>query len=122
MWPRYHGWMSGISKPDLKKFRKNLETRRDDLQQVHDQSAEARAPVELDQTTQGRLSRMDALQVQAMALETDRRRELELQRIDQALKRIDEGEFGYCITCGDEIERKRLDHDPSVPICVGCAR
>lgn len=114
--------MSDLTKKELKAFRQKLEARRGELQTVHEQSAESRAPVELDQTTQGRLSRMDALQVQAMALETDRRRELEMTRIQQALIRLDEGEFGYCISCGEEIERKRLDHDASVPTCVGCAR
>lgn len=105
----------------LKTYRKLLEERRDALLDVHEKSAESRAPVELDQTTQGRLSRMDALQVQAMALETDRRRELEIQRINHALERIDAGEFGYCITCGEEIESKRLDYDASAPTCIGCA-
>lgn len=119
---RYHYWMAELTKKELQVFRKTLEERREELLKVHAASAGSRAPVELDQTTQGRLSRMDALQVQAMALETDRRRELEVQRIEQALKRIGDGEFGYCITCGDEIERKRLDHDASVPTCVGCAR
>lgn len=114
--------MSDLTKAELKRFRGALEARRDALAEVHERSAESRAPVELDQTTQGRLSRMDALQVQAMALETDRRRELELKRIASALERLDEGEYGYCITCGDEIERKRLDHDPATPTCIGCAR
>ncbi len=113
--------MAGLTKPQLKAFKKALETRRKELMKVHDATAEARAPVELDQTTQGRLSRMDALQVQAMALETDRRRELEIQRIDHALERIADGEFGYCITCGEEIDRKRLDYDAAIPTCIDCA-
>lgn len=113
--------MADLTAKKLKEFRKTLEARRDAIVEVHEKSADSRAPVELDQTTQGRLSRMDALQVQAMALETDRRRELELQRIEHALQRIDEGEFGYCITCGEEIESKRLEHDAAAPTCVGCA-
>ncbi len=70
----------------------------------------------------GRLSRMDALQEQAMQVETERRRHQELQRIEAALERIDEGEFGYCAVCGDEIELKRLEHDPTVPTCIACAK
>ncbi len=102
-------------------YRKLLEQRLAELEDDHALTQEDRAPVELDQTTQGRLSRMDALQVQAMALETDRRREMEIRKIDAALERLDDGEFGYCLSCGDEIGVKRLDNDPAVPSCISCA-
>lgn len=78
--------------------------------------------VELDQTTQGRLSRIDALQGQAMAQEVARRRETELRRIETALTRIDDGDYGYCVSCDEEIQPKRLAFDPSVPNCINCAR
>ncbi len=90
------------------------------LKLLSDSSADS-DPVELDQTRVGRLSRMDALQQQAMAKEMQRRRELESKKLDLALERLDEDEFGYCVQCGDRIEPRRLDLDPSVPICVGCA-
>ena len=78
-------------------------------------------PVELDQTRVGRLSRMDALQVQAMAQETERRRHNELSRIEAALTRLQDGDYGYCVSCDEEIPDKRLELDPSTAICVGCA-
>ncbi len=84
-------------------------------------TSEERAPVELDQQAVGRLSRMDALQVQAMALETSRRRGVELRRIAAALARIDEGEYGYCLECGEEIAVRRLELAPAAPLCIGCA-
>ena len=80
-----------------------------------------RRPVQLDQTRIGRLSRMDALQSQAMAVEVERRRELELTRIDAALERLKDGEYGYCITCGEPIALKRLELDPATPVCIECA-
>ncbi len=89
------------------------------LAQEHEHDSDV---VELDQTTQGRLSRMDALQGQAMAQEVARRRDAEIKRIDVALKRLEEGDFGYCVSCGEEIQVKRLDFDPSVPNCINCAR
>ena len=79
------------------------------------------APVELDQTRVGRLSRMDALQGQAMAQETERRRRNELSRIDAALIRLKDGDYGFCVTCDEEIPDKRLELDPSTAICVDCA-
>ncbi|MBW0145467.1 TraR/DksA family transcriptional regulator [Sphingomicrobium clamense] len=80
-----------------------------------------RATVELDQESVGRLSRMDALQVQAMAEAQARRRSAARNRIRAALKRLDDGDFGYCIECGDDIAAKRLEHDPSVTHCIKCA-
>jgi RNA polymerase-binding transcription factor len=80
-----------------------------------------RGPVQLDQQNAGRLTRMDAMQRQAMASETQRRRRLRRQRLEQALKRIDEGEFGYCAECGDAIPGRRLDIDPTFHLCVKCA-
>ena len=114
--------MNDLDKKALKAYKKALDKRLKELEAVQAQSAESREPVALDQTATGRLSRMDALQVQAMALETDRRRDLEITRVDTAMDRMKEGEFGYCVTCGDEVETKRLDNDPSTPTCIGCAR
>ncbi len=82
---------------------------------------ESTSAVELDQSKVGRLSRMDALQKQAMSQEVRRRRQMELVRIEAALERIKEDEFGYCITCGEEIEHARLDLNPSLPQCSICA-
>ena len=106
---------------DALEARSRLLARRAELDEEDRISAETRAPVTLQQDSVGRLSRMDAMQVQAMALAAQRRRAAERQRIDAALQRIDEGEWGYCLHCGEEIAERRLQHDPSVPRCVGCA-
>lgn len=98
-----------------------LLARQAELEEEDRISAEARAPVTLQQDSVGRLSRMDALQQQAMAQATAKRREAEQTRIRAALKRLDEGEWGYCLTCGEDIAEARLRYDPSVAQCVGCA-
>ena len=105
----------------IEEFRKELLSRLQELEESEKLTSEDHATVELDQATQGRLSRMDAMQVQAMALETKRRRDLGMLRIKAALKRIDEEEFGWCLSCGEEIALKRLQWDPSTPNCIGCA-
>ena len=84
-------------------------------------NADSRDTVELQQDSVGRLSRMDALQQQAMAQATERRRAAERVRIKAALQRIDDGEWGYCLSCGEEIAEARLRHDPSIPTCIKCA-
>ncbi|MEQ8965653.1 MAG: TraR/DksA C4-type zinc finger protein [Azospirillaceae bacterium] len=106
---------------DAEAMRRRLEQRRDDLLAVDAVGEDSRRPVELDPQVQGRLSRMDALQQQAMSQAQQRRRAAELERIETALARLAEGEFGYCVTCGEPIALKRLEHDPSVPTCIDCA-
>ena len=99
-----------------------LIARREELRHLVDSSAEARRTVELDQSRVGRLSRMDALQAQAMSVETDRRRKVELQQIEAALGRIEDGDYGYCLGCGEAIAPKRLALNPTAPVCIDCAR
>jgi len=84
-------------------------------------AAEDRKPVGLDQQSVGRLSRQDSLQVQAMAKAAEARRAGELKRIEAALARLAEGEYGYCAECGEAIEPRRLEIDPAAPRCAGCA-
>lgn len=80
------------------------------------------SPVALDQQSVGRLSRMDAMQRQAMSQEQERRRAREILRIDRALQRLEEGEYGVCQECGEDISQKRLSVDPAAHLCITCAR
>lgn len=114
--------MSGGPMIDASGCKARLEARRDKLLRLAAASAGDRRPVELDQARVGRLSRMDAMQSQAMSIETERRRQAELGRIEAALGRIAEDEFGYCLSCGEAIAPKRLELDPANPLCVDCAR
>ncbi len=113
--------MSPLSDATIKEFKEKLLLEKQELIHDGELSAGDRRAVELDQTSVGRLSRMDALQAQAMALETGRRRETELQRVELALGRIEGKEYGFCQSCDEEIPLKRLEMDPATPICVGCA-
>jgi len=94
---------------------------REELTAMRESSGESRKTVELDQQSVGRLSRMDALQGQAMAQETERRRIRDLQRIDAALNRLEQGEYGACVKCGEDIAPKRLRIDPAAAACIACA-
>lgn len=81
---------------------------------------ETTEPVELDQAKVGRLSRMDAMQAQQMALETSRRRQRQLARIDGALHRVESGDYGWCFVCHQEIDVRRLAVDPTSTRCIKC--
>jgi DnaK suppressor protein len=103
------------------KFRQRLLALQIQLQALQATGDEASKTVALDQSSVGRLSRMDALQGQAMSQERGRRRTLELQRIAAALKRIEAGDYGYCVRCDEEIAIPRLELDPAAPLCIQCA-
>lgn len=109
---------------DLAVVSQRLEERRAEVLADRDREEErdGRSPVELDQSRVGRLSRMDALQQQAMAQATSRRTEIELQRIATALSRLQTGDYGYCVKCDEEIAEGRLGVDPATLLCIGCAR
>ena len=106
---------------DIKSLKTRLIEQREALLDVAESSREAAQTVELDQARVGRVSRMDAMQAQAMAKELDRRRLLALQRIDSALKRIENGDYGYCMACDESIMARRLTADPGVLLCIDCA-
>ena len=106
---------------DLDRFRSLLLVHRDELLRESAETASEREVVELDQARLGRLSRMDALQARAMSQELERRRELELKRIAAALKRLDDGDYGFCLSCGEVIPPKRLEIEPTTTQCIRCA-
>ena len=113
--------MESLSRKAINSMRVALVNERESLKETVETSADSRKPVTLDQQSIGRLSRMDALQMQAMAVASDKRRRIRLQQIELALGRIEEGEFGYCVVCGYEIENGRLKNDPATPRCIDCA-
>lgn len=106
---------------DKKEIKKRLLDERERILAITNTGDKAAETVELDQTLFGRLSRMDALQAQAVSAEAKRRREARLQRIDAAIRRLEIGDYGYCVTCDEEIAPERLEIDPTAFMCVACA-
>jgi len=103
-------------------YRRLLADQLADLKRQDARGQDAQRTVTLDQQSVGRLSRMDAMQQQAMAKATQARRNQMKLRIAAALTRLDQGEFGYCLTCGEDIATERLNLDPTALICVACAQ
>jgi len=106
---------------DLTAARQRLLDLKEELLALSRSGHDDRKPVELDQQSVGRLSRLDSMQVQAMARAADARRAMAIRQIDAALIRMDEGEYGWCVECGEEIAPKRLGSDPAAPRCSACA-
>ncbi|KIC44062.1 molecular chaperone DnaK [Ruegeria sp. ANG-S4] len=106
---------------ELQYFERLIRTRLIALKDASEAGHEAQSVVELDQQAVGRLSRMDALQNQAMAKAQQARRDLEARRLQAALARMREGEYGYCEDCGEPIAHGRLELDLAASKCVSCA-
>ena len=107
---------------DLTYFKKQLEERLETLTAEQERQKKESAPVELDQARVGRLSRMDAMQQQAMSQAVARLTDQERQRIQSALGRMESGDYGYCVVCDEEIAEGRLRFDSSVLTCIVCAQ
>ncbi len=106
---------------NIEETRQRIEALLEELRELDSMSAESRATVELDQQSMGRLSRMDAMQRQAIAQATGRSRSHEIARLEAALARIDAGTYGECLRCGEEIDARRLEVDPAATLCIDCA-
>ena len=110
-----------LSDKDLQRFKSLLLKQKTEMLSAGETGKQAEKVVELDQTRVGRLSRMDAMQAQAMSQETGRRRRQHIMAIDTALERISAGEFGECFECGELINPKRLEANPAASLCIHCA-
>ncbi|MGU9979471.1 TraR/DksA family transcriptional regulator [Phreatobacter sp. HK31-P] len=104
-----------------RRFRPVLEKELAEIEAMLADHAANAAPVALDQQSVGRLARMDAMQVQAMAQNAEARRKVRRLRILRALDRMADGTFGTCCDCDNPISPGRLAADPTAPQCVGCA-
>ena len=97
---------------------------RDRLAEIDAENAlgsDGQSTVMLDQQAVGRLSRMDALQSQAMAVAQQKRRDAEAARLAGALARLAEDDFGYCEDCGEPIAPRRLELNLTATRCISCA-
>ncbi|TDK49848.1 TraR/DksA family transcriptional regulator [Antarcticimicrobium luteum] len=110
-----------MNETDTARLAALIRARLEQIEQENRLGRDAQAVVELDQQSVGRLSRMDALQNQAMARAQQVRRDGAARGLRAALARIDAGEFGYCEDCGEEIAVRRLELNPAVTRCVSCA-
>lgn len=110
-----------MSVTDIKKIQSRLIDLRTELESGSATAMDSSRVVELDQSKVGRLSRMDALQAQAMSLAADQRRRVMLNDIEAALVRLEKGEYGLCASCSEPIAAKRLEFNPTAVLCIGCA-
>ena len=93
-----------------------------DVEAILQAASDEAKPVVLDQTSVGRLSRVDAMQQQAMAQASQGRRRIQLQQCKAALRALEDGDYGYCRKCDEPIGYPRLQANPAALLCVRCQR
>jgi DnaK suppressor protein len=103
----------------LEKFRSLLDELAAELRAAISQR-DATEAVQLDSSI-GRLSRMDAIQSQQMALALKERQRQQLIRVERAQRSIHDGTYGICKLCGGLIAEERLETQPEATVCVACA-
>ena len=106
---------------ELTYFAERLLDEQEQIMGIADLINDASKPVRLDQNSVGRLSRMDAMQSQAMAQAGAERQHQRLLLIGQALQRIDDNNFGRCLECDEFIAVARLEIEPTTEHCIKCA-
>lgn len=118
-----HGEKSGeeavkLKQKDVERFKKLLNTRLEEL------LGQADATV-LDMTDTGEAfpdptDRASMESERSFTLRIrDRERKL-ISKIREAIQRIEDGEFGTCEACGEDIDKKRIDARPVTTLCIDC--
>jgi DnaK suppressor protein len=100
---------------ELDRFRKTLKTRRAELGDGR-RNREALAI----ETSADELDRIQHAQERDFAMEALDRQSLRQREITAALERIDNGSFGICLNCEEEIAAKRLAAVPWTALCIVC--
>ena len=83
-------------------------------------NADAARPVALDQQSVGRVSRIDAIQQQQMAVANREQADQMARQLTAALRRLEEGSYGDCLECGEPIAEARLQAQPWASLCIDC--
>ena len=112
--------MDALSPSQKAELKADLEALKTQLETLLAGNAEAAAPVELDQTRVGRLSRMDAMQMQQQQKAEQARNRLHLQQTLNALAAVTNNDYGYCQQCDEPIGFARLKVRPEAPLCISC--
>jgi DnaK suppressor protein len=108
-----------MKKAELKRFREELESKRATLvQNAKNMKADGMMLDTDDLPDEMDLASSEGMQSFEFRLRG--REKTFLEKIDRALRKIDEGEFGVCEECGEEISVKRLEARPETTLCIRC--
>ncbi len=109
-----------LTQAQITQLRTQLIAQREDLTELLHNADATTKPVTLDQQSVGRVSRIDAIQQQQMAIANQQQTSDRLKRIELALRRIDDASYGDCLECGEPIAYARLQAQPFASLCIDC--
>ena len=112
--------MKQLTPKQTQELRSLLQSNKTKLEQQLLDAESATGVVTLDQSTVGRVSRVDAMLQQSMAVSTRAKAEATLRKVLTALKRMDGEDFGYCSQCDEPIQFNRLKVQPQASHCLKC--
>src|SRR5947209_13228708 len=104
-----------MTKTELNKFKKILEDRQDELEQV----VRNRDAITIEKSADA-LDEVQHASERELAIRNLDRESNMLRNVRSALRRIDDGTFGVCMHCEEEISPKRLNAVPWAPFCIQC--
>jgi DnaK suppressor protein len=111
--------MEDLDAAQMAELRELIRQSCQELEALLESSSEGCKPVALDEPI-GRLSRMDAMQQQHMAIASRQSQTQRLQLLRNALQGIDAGHYGDCRICEEPIGYQRLKVRPEAPFCLDC--
>lgn len=109
-----------LTPQQLESFRERLEMERAASEAAMVRSADDLRPIEASGSSIGRVTRIDAIQMQAMSQLSRSQLELRVQMIQNALAAVAEGTYGTCRGCNGPIALRRLEAIPEAPFCIAC--
>src|SRR5579875_2752739 len=104
-----------MTKTELNNFKKILEQKQDELEQI----VRNRDAIAIEQAADA-LDQVQHASERELAIRNLDRESNLLRNVRSALRRIEEGSFGVCLHCEEEISPKRLNAVPWAPYCIQC--
>lgn len=108
-----------LTAEQLETFYQRLVAAKAQIEALLAQTSQDSQPVDLDLPI-GRLTRIDAIQMQGMAQMNRQQLDIRRRQVDAALACFDQGTYGDCRQCGEPIQFERLDVLPESPFCLAC--
>lgn len=110
-----------MTEQEQQEMRGILDEKIEDTKEEIEQLEELTKPVKPD-NAYGRLSRMDAINNKTINDKALREQKSRLQKLERAQQKLNDGKYGICVKCGDDIPLGRLKFMPWTARCVTCAQ
>ena len=108
-----------MNKVQLKKFKTLLTEKRDEIVKKAKQTLEEDMTLDSNDLPD-EMDLASSEYLQSFTFRLRGREKVFLDKIEKALRKIEEGSFGVCEECGEEISIKRLEARPETTLCIRC--